>query len=153
MAESGKSRSALEAILLGGLIASTVDVGAAMLISGKDAPYILHTIAGGLLAKDAFAGGTGTAALGLVLQWVMGLIIAAVFVLASRRLPILARRWVMAGLAYGVVVFVVMNYVVVPLSAWRRIPHFTPVSAAENLAAMLLFGLIVAFFARTTAKG
>jgi hypothetical protein len=147
------SRNAVAAILLGGLIASSIDVCAAMLISGKDAPYILHTIAGGLLAKSAFAGGTGTMVLGLVLQWAMGLIIAAVFVLASRRLPVLARRWLLAGLAYGAVVFVVMNYVVVPLSAWRRIPHFTPQSAAENFAAMLLFGLIVAFFARSPRAG
>ena len=145
--------NAAAAILLGGLIASSVDVCAAMLITGKDAAYILHTIAGGLLAKSAFDGGTGTMVLGLVLQWAMGLIIAAVFVLASRRLPVLARRWLLAGLAYGAVVFVVMNYVVVPLSAWRRIPHFTPQSFAENFAAMLLFGLIVAFFARTPRAG
>jgi hypothetical protein len=147
MSETG--RNAASAILLGGLVASTIDVGAAMLITGKDAPYILHTIAGGLLARGAFAGGTATAVLGLLLQWAMGLIIAAVFVLASRRLPVLARRWVLAGLAYGGAIFVVMNYVVVPLSAWRVFPHFTPASAAENLAAMFLFGLIVALFART----
>jgi len=44
-----------------------------------------------------------------------------------------------------------MNYVVVPLSAWARWPHFTPHTFAANMAAMLLFGLIVAFFARTSS--
>ena len=145
----GTDGKTARAILLGGLIASTIDVGAAMLIGGRGAVYILQSIAGGLLARAAFAGGAATAALGLVLQWAMGLIIAAVFVLASRRLPVLSRRWVLAGLGYGVVIFVVMNYVVVPLSAWRTIPHFTLARATENLAAMLVFGLIVAFFART----
>jgi hypothetical protein len=141
-------RNAAIAILAGGVIASTIDVGAAMLITGKDAAYILQTIAGGLLARDAFAGGEATVALGLVLQWAMGLIIAAVFVLTSLRAPVLARRWIVAGLAYGAVVFVVMNYVVLPLSAWRTFAHFTPASAVENFIAMLLFGLIVAVFAR-----
>ena len=73
--------------------------------------------------------------------------IAAIFVFAALRLRWLTARPVLAGLAYGVVVFAVMNYVVVYVSAWHRINHFTPVSFAENLAAMLLFGLIVAFCA------
>jgi hypothetical protein len=47
-----------------------------------------------------------------------------------------------------VIIFFVMNYVVVPLSAWKSAPHFTAVKFAANMAAMLLFGLIVAFFAR-----
>jgi len=44
--------------------------------------------------------------------------------------------------------FVVMNYVVMPLSAIGHRPHFTLLLFAENLAAMLLFGLIVAAFVR-----
>jgi hypothetical protein len=46
------------------------------------------------------------------------------------------------------VVFVVMNYVVMPLSAWHRLNHFSPEKFALNLAAMLMFGLIVAFVTR-----
>jgi hypothetical protein len=41
-----------------------------------------------------------------------------------------------------------MNYVVVPLSALRHTPHFTAARFAENMMAMMLFGVIVAFFAR-----
>ena len=136
------------AILLGGMIAGTVDVGAAVLMSGKDAVFILQFIASGLIGKASFQGGTGTAVLGLVLQWAMSLIIAAIYVLASLRLGWLRRAWIAAGLAYGVGVFAVMNYVVRPLSAIGGIPHFKALSFAENMAAMLLFGVIVAFFAR-----
>jgi hypothetical protein len=142
-------RKTVLAILGGGLVAGTIDVGAACLITGKTPVTILQTIAGGLFAAKAFAGGAPVAALGLVLQWIMSLIIAAIFVAARLRAPLLGRRWASSGLAYGVAVFVVMNFVVVPLSAWRRFPRFTPLSAAENLLAMLLFGLIVAFFARS----
>jgi uncharacterized membrane protein YagU involved in acid resistance len=89
-----------------------------------------------------------TAALGLFLQWAMSLLIAAIYVIASERLPALKRHWIAGGLAYGIGIFVVMNYVVFPLSAYRRFPHFTPLNAGANLLAMLLFGFLVAFFAR-----
>ncbi|NMW25862.1 hypothetical protein HFP05_16265, partial [Rhodanobacter denitrificans] len=89
------------------------------------------------------------AALGLGLQWAMSLLIAAIFVFAAARMSWLGRRWITAGVLYGVAVFVVMEYVVVPLSA-AATPHFTALSLAENLLAMWLFGLIVSFFARDT---
>lgn len=143
-----KSRGALTAILLGGVIAATIDIGAASLISGKDVVYILHIIAGGLIGRRALAGGMQTALLGLLLQELMGLIIAAIYVAAAGLLPLLKRRWLACGLLYGVVIFLVMNYLVVPLSAWKHWPHFSPAKFLENLAAMLLFGVIVAFFAR-----
>lgn len=143
-----KSRGALTAILLGGIIAATIDLGAASLISGKDVVYILHIVAGGLIGRRALTGGMQTALLGLLLQELMGLIIAAIYVAAAGVLPLLKRRWLACGLLYGVVIFLVMNYVVVPLSAWKHWPQFSSAKFLENLAAMLLFGVIVAFFAR-----
>ena len=144
-----RAHSTSAAILLGGFIAGTIDIGAACLITGRDAIFILHVIAGGLIGKTAaFAGGNETAALGLLLQWGMAILIAAIYVLASRAVPLLARLWIAGGLAYGIGVFFVMNYVVVPLSAYRHMPQFTPQGFAKNMAAMLLFGLIVAVFAR-----
>ena len=145
---SRKSHSRLTAILLGGMVAATIDIGAACLITGHDVTYILHVIAGGLLGRRAFSGGTTSALLGLLLQELMGLIIAAIYVGAAGIMPLLKRRWLACGLLYGVVIFLVMNYVVVPLSAWKNWPHFSQAKFLENLAAMLLFGVIVAFFAR-----
>lgn len=142
------SRSAVwAAILWGGFVAGTIDIGAAALINGISPMIILRAIASGLLGPAAFHGGLPVALLGLVLQWAMSLLIAAIFVVAAQRLAWMRQRWIAAGLAYGVVVFVVMEYVVVPLSAAME-PHFTVVSLLENVAAMLLFGLIVSFFAR-----
>ena len=137
------------AILFGGLIAGTLDIGAATAMSGKDPGFICQFIASGLIGKQAaFGGGTGTIVLGLLLQWAMSLVIAAIFVLAALRLPVLRRLWFVAGLAYGVGVFFVMEWVVVPLSAVGRAPHFTAESFAKNLAAMMVFGLIIAGCAR-----
>ena len=143
--------SDLTAILLGGFVAGTIDIGAAALINLVSPILILHFIAGGLLGKSALAGGASVALLGLVLQWAMSLIIAATYVVASRWLPIMGRRWIVGGLSYGAAIFFVMNYVVVPLSAWAKWPDFTAAKFAVNMLAMLLFGLIVAFFAHHSA--
>jgi len=140
--------SYLQAILLGGFIAGTIDIGAASLISGRDPVFISQYIAGGLLGKGALEGGMRTAALGVVLQWAMSIIIAAIYVLASTRLPMLKQNWLLWGILYGFPVQFVMTYVVLPLSAWHRTPKFElNLLLAENLAAMMVFGLIVAFFA------
>lgn len=146
----GEARAIARAILLGGFVAGTIDIGSAALINMVNPVVILHAIASGLLGRASFFGGAPSAILGLVLQWAMSLIIAAVYVLAGRMLAVLTRRWVAGGLCYGVVIFIVMNYVVVPLSAARPhhdLPHFTPVHFVGNVLAMLLFGLIVACFA------
>jgi uncharacterized membrane protein YagU involved in acid resistance len=136
------------AILAGGLIAGTLDIGAAALINMLDPRIILRFIAGGLLGKAALQGGAGVVWLGLLLQWAMSLVIATIFVLAAVRLRWMTARWILAGLAYGVIVFVVMNYVVMPVSAWHRINHFVPAKFVENLLAMLVFGLIIAACAK-----
>jgi hypothetical protein len=148
-----RGRSAVAAAIIGGMIAGTLDIGAACLINRRGVGFILHAIAGGLLAERSFQGGAASAVLGAFLQELMGVMIAAIFVFAARRRPVLRRRWLAFGLAYGVIIFFVMNYVVVPLSAWHRFPAFDAFRLAGNLCAMLLFGLIVAYFARDISMG
>lgn len=142
--------SYLQAILLGGFIAGTVDIGAAALINMRSPVMISQFIAGGLLGKPALEGGMQSAALGVALQWAMSMIIAAIYVLASTRIEMLRSRWLLSGIAFGIPVFAVMEYVVMPLSAWHRVPKFTAVAFSENLLAMMVFGVIIAFFASRT---
>lgn len=143
-------RSMGVAILLGGLTAGSIDIGAASLINWVNPVWILHAIASGVLGRASFFEGFTSAMFGLALQWAMSLVIAAIYVVSCKPFSLLARRWTVGGLAYGVVIFFVMNYVVVPLSramAKPHFPHLSPAKFGENLLAMLLFGLIVAFFA------
>ncbi len=143
------NRHPFAAILLGGFVAGTIDIGAASLISMLRPVFILHVVASGLIGHDAaFAGGLQTAALGMILQWAMSLIIAGVYVTASSFLPVLTSRWVTFGLLYGVGIYIVMNWVVLPLSALHAWPHPSLRSVALNGLAMLLFGLIVSYFAQ-----
>ena len=82
----------------------------------------------------------------------MSVLIAAIFAVATGWMRALKRRWLAAGVAYGVVIFFVMNYVVVPLSAIRRGPRFSASTFVQNMLAMLLFGAIIAFFAREPSE-
>jgi uncharacterized membrane protein YagU involved in acid resistance len=141
-------RSSLSySILYGGLVAGTLDIGAAAVIYRLNPLIILRAIASGLLGASAFHGGLPVSLLGLALQWAMSLLIAVIFVVAARHMDWMRLRWIAAGLAYGVLIFVTMEFVVVPLSAAAK-PRFTVASLLENVLAMLLFGLIVSFFAR-----
>lgn len=141
------------AILLGGLVAGLLDISYAFLLWGlRGVPpvRILQSVAGGLLGADTYEGGTGTAVLGAALHLLIACLIAAVYVLASRRLPDLARRPALWGPLYGIGAYLVMNYVVVPLSAFpRRGGTPAPVVWITGvLAHMFLIGLPIALAAR-----
>jgi uncharacterized membrane protein YagU involved in acid resistance len=137
------------AIVLAGLVAGTIDIGAACLINGLAPKVILQAIASGVLGKASFAGGARSAVFGLFLQWGMSVAIAAIYAAAAHAIPVLARRWISGGLAYGVGIYVVMNFIVVPLSnAPFRAQPFDPAKGVKDLLAMLLFGLIVARMTR-----
>ena len=115
-------RPAAFAIFVGGGVAATLDIVYALTFwffyRGVAPTAVLHTIAGGLLGLPvARAGGASTALLGLGLHYFIAMGMAAAYFLASHRLGFLVRRPVLAGIAYGVLLYVVMNFVVLPLSA------------------------------------
>ena len=108
----------LDAIALGGFLAGTLDILAAFAMSWpRVAPArVLQSIASGLLGRSAFQGGARTAAVGLLLHFVIATGAAAAYYVASRQWTLLRSRPIACGQAYGVVVYLVMNLVVLPLS-------------------------------------
>lgn len=146
----------LRAIAIGGLLAGTIDIGAAALINRVSPVLITHFIASGVLGKAALSAGASAAYLGLVLQWAMSIVIAAIYWSVTARMPQLRERWWLGGLLAGVIIYLVMNFLVMPFSAapvtlHQLIAHLTLAKVVDNLAAMLVFGLIVAFCARYLA--
>ncbi len=145
------SSSPLRGIFWGGLIAGALDLTYALTFYGlRGIPLarIPQSIASGLLGTDSFRAGLTSITLGVVLQFVIALGWAVVYWMASRKIVILRRQSVLCGLLYGVVIYCVMNYLVVPLS---RAPHFKSSSliVITGLAVhMFLIGLPIALFAR-----
>ena len=74
-------------------------------------------IASGLLGDAAYTGGLATALLGVILELVMTIIIAGIFFFSADRIPFLRKNVIVGSLLYGIGVFIVMNFVVLPLSA------------------------------------
>ena len=86
-------------------------------ILGHNPAGIWQSVASGLLGKASYDGGSATVVLGLALHFLIAFVMALVYVLASRRLPTLTARPVLMGVLYGLALYLVMNFVVVPLSA------------------------------------
>ncbi|HET9836864.1 MAG TPA: hypothetical protein VFR84_01430 [Candidatus Angelobacter sp.] len=63
--------------------------------------------------------------MGLFLHFLIAFIWAVIYYVASRQIAFLTVRPVIAGLIYGEFVWVMMNFVVVPLSAIHRWPPRT----------------------------
>ena len=147
---------ALHVVWYGGLAAAGLDIVNAIVFwqvySGTPAMRILQAIAVGLLGTAAFEGGAGTAALGLALHCLIALGMAFVYWVAASRWQALLRHPVAAGLAYGAITWVAMNYVIVPLSRATP-PPFIPAWFADGvLAHLVLVGLLLAFVARWSAN-
>ncbi|MGH7570572.1 MAG: hypothetical protein ACREMK_01865 [Gemmatimonadota bacterium] len=115
--------------------------------SGASPPILIpQSIASGLLGRAAYEGGAGTAALGVLLHFFIAFGIVTTYFVASRRLPILARRPFLFGPLYGLLVYAVMNVVVVPLSAVVVGTKTWPVVVNGLLIHMLGVGLPSALF-------
>ncbi len=103
----------------GGLIAGTLDILVAFVLSGMrqvGPDRVLHYIASGLLGTRAYLGGWTAGALGLLLHFVIAFGAAAVYWLLSRVARIMVTQPVLCGLLYGIPVYLFMNFVILPLS-------------------------------------
>lgn len=141
----------LRAILFGTFIAGAMDITAAIvtwLFRGVPATRVLQGVAGGLLGRDTFSGGASTAALGLLLHFMIMSVIVSAYVAASSRLPALARHAIACGIAYGIVVYIVMTFVVVPLSAATGGRPALPMILTGVIVHILCVGVPIALIAR-----
>jgi hypothetical protein len=108
-------------IVSGGLIAGTLDIAYACIYwaieASVPAQRIFQSVAAGLLGEASFQGGAATAALGLALHYFIATSMSLAYYLVAVRRPALVRRPVAYGVAYGLLLYVIMNYIVMPLSA------------------------------------
>ena len=148
--------SAARVILWAGLIAGALDLAGACLVawlrSGVRPVRVFQSIASGLYGPAAFTGGAKTASLGVVLHFIIATTAAAVYYLASLKLRFLIERTIIAGVLYGVAVYLFMNFVVLPLSAVTRRPM--PISGRIIGLLIIIFcvGLPIAFVVRRLSK-
>jgi uncharacterized membrane protein YagU involved in acid resistance len=149
---------AFEVIPAGGVLVGIFDLLFAFtfygLILKVPALRIFQSVAAGVLGRPAaIEGGLKTFFLGIVLHFVVATCIATVYYLVSLLLPLVLRYAVASGLIYGMIAYLGMNYLVIPLSAIgpRTTSKRAWIFAVEIIGHAILVGLPLALLARRSA--
>lgn len=141
----------LPRILAGGLAGGFVDFvypTAMAFAAGKPLTAPWHGVASGWIGPTAARdGGLATAALGVCTHFAIATCMAAVFVLAARRLPVLVRRPLASGVVYGLILYLVMYRVVLPLRWPEAFPNWQGGKSLLDIAAHIGVGLAIAWAA------
>ncbi len=142
------------AILYATLVVGALDAADGVVfrgLQGQNPIQVLQYIASSLLGARSFSGGLASAGLGLVVHFAIALVVAAIYILASRRVVVLRTQWALLGLLYGAAVWVVMNLAVLPLTAVAQGPIPTAALINGITGHALFVGLPSAFFAKKVA--
>jgi len=128
------------------LIAGTLDILSAFFFSGA-VVGVLQTVASGPLG-DEIAHGPAGAPLGLLVHFAIMAVMVAVYVLAASRIPALIRYWWLAGPLYGVMLWILMYWIVMPLR-WDsyQTPSELGAIARQLFSHCVLAGLPIAWIA------
>jgi uncharacterized membrane protein YagU involved in acid resistance len=86
--------------------------------------------------------------LGAALHFVIAFLAAGVFYGASRRLTFLKRRPVLSGVLYGIVVYLFMYWVVMPLSAYPKPPFSISATIIAVVTHIVCVGLPISLIVR-----
>jgi hypothetical protein len=138
-------------LLLAAIVAGVLDMALAMTywgLHGVPPVRVLQSVASGLLGPSAWAGGAATALLGLLLHLSIACLMVLAYDLVALRLRWLVRRPVLAGPLYGALLYLLMTWVVVPLSAAAQATASASWTVASVLSHVLLVGLPCALFVR-----
>ena len=143
-------------ILWGGLLAGILDGLDALLffnlVMGTAPGRIFQFIASGLLGPEAFETGRSVF-LGVVCHFIVAFGAATAYYLLSRMMPSLLAHPLLWGPLFGIVVYVFMHYVVIPLSLVPKRGAASWVGLLNQLFAhTVLVGLPIALAAQRSAR-
>jgi hypothetical protein len=107
-------------ILAAGLLAAVAEMLLVLPIQyklGATPDIVFQSIASGALGKQAFHDGIYTVVLGIGIHVLISLCAAAAYLFMAMRWPVVREHWAVSGMLYGIIVYVLMTFVVIPLSA------------------------------------
>lgn len=140
-----------KAVLLVTAIAGTLDIIAAHIhiwfATGRFPATVFKGIAGGAIGRErAMQGGAEMVALGVFFHYFISFAFTLLYFLIVPRVALLRRNVWVSGIAYAMFVWTVMNYIVLPLSAFSsKLPNFANVHTYIGACVMVLvFGLPIA---------
>ncbi|WP_395612785.1 hypothetical protein [Allosphingosinicella sp.] len=150
------ARSLARPILIGTLIAGTLDILAAITLTlfyGKrSVGEMLSGVASGPF-PGAETWGTGGAVAGLAVHYTLMAIMVTVFVLAATRLRRLWQQPILWGVLYGLATYVVMNLIVMPLRFGTPVPPPTRAIVTQLFCHIVLVGIPIALVTARHFRG
>lgn len=144
-----KGETMLKPIAIATAVAGTLDILFAMILTvlfGREVGDMLRYVGSGPF-PSAMDMGTGGAILGLVVHFGLMAIMAAALMLIVRARPILLDTPYRTGLAFGVITYFIMNWLVVPLRFDAPLPPRTLSIATQLFAHIVLVGIPMALIA------
>jgi len=135
-------------------ISGTLDIVFAMILTvlfGRESGNMLRFVGSGPF-PSATEMGTGGAILGLLVHFTLMGIMAAAFMLVLRQRPQLLDKPILIGLLYGLITYVAMNLVVVPLRFDAPLPPSGLSIATQLFAHICLVGIPMALIAARYLK-
>lgn len=139
---TSRKTSLLAPILVGGGVAGLLDMTSAYITFGR---YMPIGITGGLVGAAGRHLNAWQYVLGLCIHYFIAFSAATVYCLASKKLDFLRVHFFVCGIFYGIAVFLVMQLVVLPLSAYHAMGPYTYRGLVQGLLAhMVLIGLPIA---------
>src|SRR5882672_7934159 len=142
-------------VLAGGLVAGALDLTFAVVFYGQQGVpglRILQFIASGVLGRGSFQMGLASAALGAFFHFFISVCAAAIYYLVSLRFSFLTRRVALAGAIFGILMFLAMHFIVVPLSAIKPGPIKMGNLIGELCSHVFLFGMVIAYAVSRAAR-
>jgi hypothetical protein len=137
----------LRPIAIATAISGTLDILFAMILTlafGREIPNMLRFVASGPF-PGATGMGTAGAVLGLVVHYVLMAIMATGLVLLVRWRPGLVETPLRTGLAYGIITYFIMSWLVVPLRFHAPLPPKAMSVATQLFAHVVLVGIPMAY--------
>jgi hypothetical protein len=139
----------LKPIAIATAISGTLDILFAMILTvafGRQIPNMLRYVASGPFPAATDMGGSG-AVLGLIVHFALMALMATGLMLLVRWRRELAETPLRTGIAYGVVTYFIMNWLVVPLRFGTPLPPKTLSIATQGFAHICLVGIPMAYVA------
>ena len=149
-----RTSRALPAILTAGVVVGILDISSAIVIwwtRGVALTHGLQGIAAGLLGPQSFEGEMGTASLGLAIHFFIAFVVVSIFYAASRKIKFLTQHPLVSGLLYGIGVYLIMYWLVLP-TAFPTFHHRLFNDALAIAIHISLIGLPTALIVRRYSR-
>ena len=140
----------LKPIAIATAISGALDILFAMILTiafGREIPNMLRFVASGPF-PSATEMGTAGAILGLVVHFTLMAIMATALMLLVQWRPVLLDTPLRTGLAFGILTYFAMNWLVVPLRFHTPLPPKTLSIVTQGFAHIVLVGLVFTLVAK-----